>query len=102
MIRANNNQAITNILSSYNIPLQANKNTVGAPLLLSSKKNEDGSGIGNKMGEKKRKKQVHTVCNSLFLNNNEIRTIKGIRDIMNYVVWQPDNLEWIDLSYNYL
>ena len=42
------------------------------------------------------------MCTSLFLNNNEVRSIKGLRDILNFVVWQPDQLEWLDLSYNYL
>ena len=63
------------------------------------RKNEDGSG---KSGENKRKKHITFVCTSLFLNNNEIRTIKGMRDMMNYVVWQPEQLEWLDISYNYL
>ena len=48
------------------------------------RKTEEGSG---KAAESTRKKAVHTVCTSLFLNNNEIRTIKGLRDILNYVVW---------------
>jgi Leucine-rich repeat (LRR) protein len=38
----------------------------------------------------------------MFLNNNEIRTIKGLRDMLNYVMFYPENLEWLDLSYNYL
>ena len=63
------------------------------------RKNDEVNGNGT---ENQRKKQVTTVCSSLFLNNNEIRTIKGLRDILNYVVWEPSNLEWLDLSYNYL
>ena len=98
VIRANNVQAITTILSTCNISLQANKNQ-GGPIGTGGRKNEDGTG---KPGESKRKKHLTLVCTSLFLNNNEIRTIKGLRDILNYVVWQPEQLEWLDLSYNYL
>lgn len=96
IVRANAVQAITGLLSSYNIPLQSNKNVGGT--LPGGRKNEDGSG----KSESKRKKQVHTVCTALFLNNNEVRTIRGLRDILNYVMFQPENLEWLDLSYNYL
>lgn len=45
---------------------------------------------------------MHLVQTALFLNNNEIRSIKGLRDILNFVVWQPDQIQWLDLSYNYL
>jgi hypothetical protein len=93
VIRANNAQQITSLLTTFNISLQANKNNGGV------RKNEDGSG---KPGETKRKKQVKTVCTALFLNNNEIRTIQGLRNILINVVFQPDNLKWVDLSYNYL
>jgi Leucine-rich repeat (LRR) protein len=96
VIKAAGQPAITQILQ-VNISLQSNKNTgsgAGA-----GRKNDDGTGKGS---ENIRKKAVYTVCTSLFLNNNEIRTLKGLKDILNYVVWQPNNLEWIDLSYNYL
>ena len=66
---------------------------------MGGRKNEDGTG---KPGESKKKKKVHLVCTALFLNNNEIRSIKGLKDILAYVMWQPQNLEWLDLSYNYL
>jgi len=97
IIKASGTAAVSQILQ-VNISLQANKNaqgTVGA----GGRKTDEGTG---KAVESTRKKAVHTVCTSLFLNNNEIRTIKGLRDILNYVVWRPENLEWIDLSYNYL
>ncbi len=38
----------------------------------------------------------------MFLNNNEIRTLKNLPDTLQYVMWRPENLEWLDLSYNYL
>lgn len=96
IIKASGQSAITSILQ-VNISLQANKNAQGT--VGPGRKTEEGPGKGT---ENASKKAVHTVCTSLFLNNNEIRTIKGLRDILNYVVWQPQNLEWIDLSYNYL
>lgn len=52
--------------------------------------------------EAKRKKQVNVFCTSLFLNNNEIRTVLNLRPILDIVMWNPQNLEWLDLSYNYL
>lgn len=36
------------------------------------------------------------------MNNNEIRTVKGLRSILDFVMWNPAKLEWLDLSYNYL
>ena len=85
------------LLANNNIPLQGHKNQVGA--LAGSRKNEEGLG---KSGEIKKKKHVSLVCTSLFLNNNEIRSIKGLNDTLKFVIWQPQNLEWLDLSYNYL
>ena len=52
--------------------------------------------------ENKRKKEVKVVCTALFLNNNEIRTLKYLPDTLKYVMYRPENLEWLDLSYNYL
>ena len=52
--------------------------------------------------EAKLKKKVHVYCTSIFLNNNELRTIGSLRRILDVVMWNPDNLEWLDLSYNYL
>lgn len=42
------------------------------------------------------------MCTSIFLNNNELRSIRGLRNILDSVIWNPDRLEWLDLSYNYL
>jgi Leucine-rich repeat (LRR) protein len=36
------------------------------------------------------------------LNNNEIRSIFGLRNVLETVMWEPSKLEWLDLSYNYL
>jgi len=52
--------------------------------------------------EAKRKKLVNVYCTSIFLNNNELRTAMGLRNILDSVMWEPSKLEWLDLSYNYL
>lgn len=52
--------------------------------------------------EAKLKKKVHVYCTSIFLNNNELRTIGSLRNILDFVMWNPERLEWLDLSYNYL
>jgi Leucine-rich repeat (LRR) protein len=52
--------------------------------------------------ETKKKKKVIVYCTSIFLNNNELRTTKGLRSILDSVMWNPERLEWLDLSYNYL
>ena len=52
--------------------------------------------------EAKRKKNVHVYCTSLFLQNNELRTVTNLRHTLNFVMWYPERLEWLDLSYNYL
>lgn len=70
--------------------MQANKNQ------LLGRKNEDTK------VEAKRKKLVAVQCTSIFLNNNEIRTIVGLRSILDSVMWEPSRLEWLDLSYNFL
>jgi hypothetical protein len=95
VIRANNVQAISILLTNNNISLQANKNIGGA---LGGRKSDDANG----KTENKRKKEVKVVCTALFLNNNEIRTLKYLPDTLRYVMYRPENLEWLDLSYNYL
>ena len=52
--------------------------------------------------EAKKKKKVRVICTSLFLNNNEIRTFTGLRGILENVMYSPEKLEWLDISYNYL
>jgi Leucine-rich repeat (LRR) protein len=65
---------------------------------MGGRKSEDGTG----KSENKRKKEVKLVCTALFLNNNEIRTLKLLPETLQYVMYRPENLEWLDLSYNYL
>jgi Leucine-rich repeat (LRR) protein len=90
VVRANMAQQINSLLANNNISLQANKNQ------LLGRKNED------QKVEAKRKKIVSVFCTSIFLNNNEIRTIVGLRTVLDSVMWEPSRLEWLDLSYNYL
>mmetsp|Transcript_41216 Transcript_41216/g.30299 ORF Transcript_41216/g.30299 Transcript_41216/m.30299 type:complete len:192 (-) Transcript_41216:29-604(-) len=49
--------------------------------------------------KQERKKQVVVYCTSLFLNNNELRSIKGLSEVLQSVMWYPERLEWLDLSY---
>jgi Leucine-rich repeat (LRR) protein len=45
---------------------------------------------------------VRKQTQALFLQNNFIRTLGGLRDTLDEVMFNPDNLLWLDLSYNYL
>lgn len=45
---------------------------------MGGRKSDDGSG----KTENKRKKEVKLICTALFLNNNEIRTLKGLPDTL--------------------
>jgi Leucine-rich repeat (LRR) protein len=65
---------------------------------MGGRKSDDANG----KTENKRKKEIKLVCTALFLNNNEIRTLKALPDTLQYVMYRPENLEWLDLSYNYL
>jgi Leucine-rich repeat (LRR) protein len=44
------------------------------------------------------KKQTRT----LFLQNNQLRSIENLYTVLSDVMWNSDKLQWIDLSYNYL
>lgn len=90
IIKAHPAQQINSLLTNNNISLQANKNQ------LLGRKNED-----TKI-EAKRKKIVSVYCTSIFLNNNEIRSVLGLRSVLDSVMWDPSRLEWLDISYNYL
>ena len=66
-------------------------------MLGGGRKPEDGK------EETQRKKEVVYHVNSLLLNNNEIRDIKGLYPVLReYVLFEPDRLQWLNLSYNYL
>jgi len=52
--------------------------------------------------ETKKKIIVKKKTHSLFLQNNEIRTIVGLPAVLIDVMFNSQNLIWLDLSYNYL
>ena len=39
---------------------------------------------------------------TLFLQNNELRTLKDMANVLEVVMWNSRNLLWLDLSYNFL
>ncbi|KAK6634740.1 hypothetical protein RUM43_012142 [Polyplax serrata] len=41
-------------------------------------------------------------CSSFRLNNNNIVTVQGIKDLVHQIFEIPENLTWIDLSFNKL
>jgi len=94
VIRAVPNQQITQILQQYNISLNsgANKGAGG----MNEQKAEDA-----KVGEQK-KFLVNSQTTSLFMQQNQLRTIVGLSSILKDVMWNSGKLLWIDLSYNYL
>ena len=80
------------ILANHSVSLNAAKN--GA---MGSRKQEDGG------EEAARKKEVQYYVHSLLLNNNNLRDLSGFYTTLNEaVLFEPDRLEWLNLSYNYL
>ncbi len=62
--------------------------------------------VGRKFEEQKqtdvKKKVIKLECNSLLLNNNEIRTLAGFSGVLEKVMFDWSNLAWLDLSHNFL
>ena len=54
--------------------------------------------------EKKKKKciQVKLVCVSLMLGYNKIRELAGLNTVLEGIMENARNLQWIDISHNYL
>ena len=52
--------------------------------------------------ETKKKIIVQKQTTALFLQNNEIRTVFELPKVLVDVMYNPENLLWLDLSYNYL
>ena len=54
--------------------------------------------------EKKKKKciQVKLVCVSLMLGYNKIRELSGLNGVLEGIMGNCHNLQWIDISHNYL
>ena len=50
-----------------------------------------------------KKKEIAYVVNTILLNNNEIRNLDDFYfTLSTYVLHQPERLQWLNLSYNYL
>lgn len=83
---------VNSILQNHNVPLQATKNG-----LMGGRKQEDGK------EEAQKKKEISYVVNTILLNNNEIRDLYKFHETLSlYVLHQPERLQWLNLSYNYL
>ena len=52
--------------------------------------------------ETKKKIVVQKKTQTLFLQNNEVRTVLGLSDVLSDVMFNHQSLIWLDLSYNYL
>lgn len=65
--------------------------------VMGGRKQEEGS------EETSRKKEIALHVNALLLNNNYLRDLKDLHStLVDYVLWEPDRLQWLNLSYNYL
>ena len=90
--KANLNPQVNSLLANHYVQLQASKNILGG------RKHDDGN------EEEKRKKQIEYSTDSLLLNNNEFRNIDGLANTLLWVLPKsnPNQLQWLNLSYNYL
>ena len=52
--------------------------------------------------EQTKKMVVRKQTQALFLQNNEIRSIANLYTILKDVMYNHNNMLWLDLSYNYL
>lgn len=52
--------------------------------------------------EATRKMVIHKKTDTLFLQNNELRSLTGLSTVLTDVMWDSRNLLWLDISYNYL
>lgn len=91
VIRAPQSQVIPNLIMNYNIPLLNNKQNA-----MNGRKTEE------QKAETTKKVVVRRQTQALFLQNNPIRTVADLSQILLDVMWNPQNLIWIDLSNCYL
>lgn len=52
--------------------------------------------------EAQKKMVIRTVTRALFLQNNQLRNLKDMSGVLMDVMYNSSQLQWIDLSYNYL
>jgi len=90
IIKAPQTQQITSILQLHNISLQQNKNALGG------RKTEDTK------VESKKQIVVKRETLTLFLQNNELRNLIDMAEVLEAVMWTSQRILWLDLSYNYL
>ena len=90
--KANFTPQVNNLLANHYVSLVTTKN------LLGGRKIDDGK------EEEQRKKKIEYSVTSLLLNSNEIRDITGLANTLLWVLPKsnPNQLQWLNLSYNYL
>ena len=92
VIRNTSVPQVSTILANYSVSLNAAKNGV-----MGGRKQEEGG------EEASRKKDVVLHVNALLLNNNHLRDLKDLyQTLTDWVLYEPDRLQWLNLSYNYL
>lgn len=52
--------------------------------------------------ELKRQIQINLICTTLILSYNKLRSLDGFAGVMETVMMNFNNLQWIDLSHNYI
>lgn len=77
-------------MHTHSVSLQASKNVGG-------NKRADETKV-----EAKKKIVVPKKTLTLFLQNNELRSLVGMADVLEAVMYHSKNLLWLDISYNYL
>lgn len=90
VIRAPQSNMVATLVAQHNIPLSSSKNAIG------------GRKAEETKAETKKKVVVRRSTQALFLQNNEVRTIVGLPEVLVDVMYNSANLVWLDLSYNYL
>lgn len=81
---------INQILVNNSIQITNNKSSV------------TGRKVEEAKTETKKKIFVQKHTTSLFLQNNELRSIVGLPQVLLEVMYNSERLLWLDLSYNYL
>lgn len=102
VIASHHTPAIVSVLQQSNIPLINNNDRTTkmgnidlAQLGTTGKKGEEGK-------QSERKKKVKTVCKTILLNNNELRSIDKLYSILEFRLNFAPKLKFLDLSFNYL
>ena len=91
--RAKHQSAIHDLLSKNFTNLDNAKGVMGGRKAEGDSKEED-----------KKQKQIDYQVSHILINNNEIRNIRGLSETLTFVLPRsdPQNLLWLNLSYNFL